>query len=45
MDDQSAVGAFYATKAELLADLERYAASYGCAEAAPVNGRPPTPSA
>lgn len=25
-----AVGAYYATKAELLADLDRYAAEYGC---------------
>lgn len=30
-DTGSAVGPQYATKAELLADLERYAADYGCA--------------
>jgi len=32
-DTNQAVGGFYATKAELLADLERYAIDYGCANA------------
>ena len=32
LDDgrESAVGPFYPTKAELLADLDRYAREYGC---------------
>ena len=30
IDGESAVGPFYRTKAELLADLNRYAAEYGC---------------
>jgi len=29
-DDERAVGPYYASKAELLADLERYAREYGC---------------
>ena len=29
-EDASPVGPYYATKAEALADLERYARSYGC---------------
>lgn len=31
-DSMAAVGPFYRTKAELLADLERYASEYGCPE-------------
>ena len=29
-DTDQAVGPFYASKAELLADLDRYATSFGC---------------
>jgi hypothetical protein len=29
-DTQQAIGPFYKTKAELLADLNRYAKEYGC---------------
>ena len=32
-DDGSAVGPHYRTKAELLADLERFAAEFGCEDA------------
>lgn len=32
MDTLCAVGPHYKTKAELLADLDRYAAEYGCEE-------------
>jgi hypothetical protein len=33
VDTDQAVGPFYVTKAELLADLARYAKDYGCANA------------
>jgi hypothetical protein len=33
VDTGNAVGPFYATKAELLADLARYAKDYGCEQA------------
>ena len=30
LDGEQSVGPYYASKAELLADLERYAREYGC---------------
>jgi hypothetical protein len=34
------IGPYYATRAELLADLDRYAASYGCDGAKEEEARP-----
>ncbi len=35
VEDNASVGPHYASKAELLGDLERFAAFYGCEDAAP----------
>jgi hypothetical protein len=42
-DTGAAIGPHYATKAELLADLARYAEDYGCAAAAPATPKPHNP--